>query len=287
MDYKISVCGPGHIAFTRRIQFQGAYGFNDLYTKPLNNGPIRRITFGARLREITCSSNGRWLVAVQVVDGHTRLVRVNLETGDITKIFKPNAGAQVGLPRISNNDKLMVATIVDPNLGRDLYLMDTQGTVIKRLTRDKALELNPVFAPGDRDVVYASDRTGIFDIYRLNIESGINSRLTRVVTGATNPIIVPEGQTLFVTTLTATGYDIARTIPLNETEDAPKHPMRVSKSASIRTQVQPTLADEPYLGWSYMWPQNWAPTLRSPQRQTSRAISALILKYQTRWHITR
>ncbi len=254
------LCGPGQIAFTRRIQFEGAYGYNDLYVKPIDTGPIRRITFGARLREITCSSTGNWLVAVQVIDGRTQLVRVNLLTGDISLIFKPNDGAQVALPRLSHDGKRLVVAIVDPSRGRDLFLMDTHGKVIKRLTHDNALEINPVFTPDDRGIIYASDRTGIFNIDRLNLDSGLHHRLTRVVTGATNPILHPHRSELFVTILTAAGYDIAYTRPLNELRDTP-----AALTAEANTQTgEPitaiVLPEKPYLGWTYMWPQNWSPT---------------------------
>jgi Tol biopolymer transport system component len=74
----------------------------------------------------------------------------------------------------------------------DLWLAERGDT--RRLTDDAFVELHPTFAPDGDSVVFASDRTGQFELWRIALR---DQRLTQLTFGATNPhhpAVSPDGR---------------------------------------------------------------------------------------------
>ena len=57
----------------------------------------------------------------------------------------------------------------------DIYLMDAEGTNVRRLTEDPSNEILPVWSPNGQKIVFSSDREGNSDIYMINAD-GTNLR---------------------------------------------------------------------------------------------------------------
>ena len=53
-----------------------------------------------------------------------------------------------------------------------------QGKIIKRLTVSPAIEISPSWAPGGRDLVFTSDRTGTPQLYIIDSDGAGRRRLT-------------------------------------------------------------------------------------------------------------
>ncbi|HZF29707.1 MAG TPA: amidohydrolase family protein [Gammaproteobacteria bacterium] len=74
----------------------------------------------------------------------------------------------------------------------DLWLADRGDP--RRLTDDPFVDLHPTFAPDGDSVVFASDRTGQFELWRIGLR---DQRLTQLTFGATNPhrpAVSPDGR---------------------------------------------------------------------------------------------
>ena len=74
------------IVFDRVDRFQGSYARFEIYTLDFETGIERRLTHGARAREPACSPDGRWAAAVQITEGRTRLIRIDLSDGRIEDV---------------------------------------------------------------------------------------------------------------------------------------------------------------------------------------------------------
>lgn len=57
----------------------------------------------------------------------------------------------------------------------DIYLMDAEGTNVRRLTKDSSDEILPAWSPNGQKIVFSSNREGNFDIYMINAD-GTNLR---------------------------------------------------------------------------------------------------------------
>ena len=74
----------------------------------------------------------------------------------------------------------------------------------------KADERDAVWQPGGGGIVFASDRTGIFNLYALDLATGRQEQLTNVIGGAFSPSVSPGGDEILYSGYHAANYNIYR-----------------------------------------------------------------------------
>lgn len=90
----------------------------------------------------------------------------------------------------------------------DIYIMDHNGANMVRITDSPFRETDPVFAPDGTTLFYTSDKNGISNIYRHNIETHEAYPITNLLTGAFQLDLDKEGKTLVFTSFFEGGWDI-------------------------------------------------------------------------------
>lgn len=75
----------------------------------------------------------------------------------------------------------------------ELFVMKSDGTAIRRLTKNDAKEALPSFCPDGKTIAYASDETGDYEIWVIDIENGSKKRLTNIPGIDTRPWWSPDG----------------------------------------------------------------------------------------------
>ncbi len=65
----------------------------------------------------------------------------------------------------------------------DVYVIEKDGTYIRRITNTIAMEQSPVFSPKGNYLAYTSDRSGIQNVYIYNLQTGEEYPITNVLTG--------------------------------------------------------------------------------------------------------
>jgi hypothetical protein len=79
---------------------------------------------------------------------------------------------------------------------------------VEEIQRDRAQEIDPVFTPDGRYLIFASDRSGIFNLYAHELATRRLYQVTNVLGGAYEPSISPDGSKLLYTGFDA-GYQTA------------------------------------------------------------------------------
>ena len=76
----------------------------------------------------------------------------------------------------------------------DIYTMAADGSAVRQLTDDPALDLFPVFSPDGSKIAFTSDRAGTVDVWVMDADGSNKRRLTN--NGATNwaPSWHPDGK---------------------------------------------------------------------------------------------
>ena len=74
----------------------------------------------------------------------------------------------------------------------DLWLMPVDGAP-RRLTADPALDSSPAWSPDGAFLAYASDRSGVMNIWIRDVQRGADRQLTRLTGSATLPSWSPDG----------------------------------------------------------------------------------------------
>lgn len=179
-----------------------------------------RLTEGLRAWEADVSPDGRFAVFVRRDRGRSALFRLDLgkEGATPVRVYEPPAARQLFTPRISPDGRRVVFSQERPGAGRDLHLLDLEsGAPPRRLTDDDALDMQPAWFPDGTRILFASDRTGIFNLYEISTEGTNLFRRTNVLTGAFQPDVSPDGAWVAWTTYSSRGFDVA----LARIEDLP------------------------------------------------------------------
>ncbi|MBC7794760.1 MAG: PD40 domain-containing protein, partial [Clostridia bacterium] len=116
-------------------------------------------------------------------------------------------------------------------------------------------------SPDGRFVYFQSDRSGIFDLYALEVTSGEVKQLTRVLGGAFEATPSPDGTSLVYRSYGSEGFDLAR-LSLGDVASLPAAPADSRPIATpaqhARLEVYPS---KPYSPWPSIRPRAWLPIL--------------------------
>ena len=78
--------------------------------------------------------------------------------------------------------------------GRDIYIMNPDGTGRVNLTRHNAEDSEPTWSPSGRHILFTSDRDGGNDIYRMNADGTNVRRVFKKWAKRSNPAWSPDGR---------------------------------------------------------------------------------------------
>ncbi|MGD8394761.1 MAG: hypothetical protein PVF43_04725, partial [Candidatus Eiseniibacteriota bacterium] len=182
------------------------YRVYDVYRLDLETEEEERLTHGMRARDPAPSPDGERIVAVLNGDGTNELVLLDRDGTPVRDLTEESPhGTQYYQPHWSPDGRRIVYTVFN-GVSRDVALMDVESGAVRLLVHSPADERDPCFVPGEGAILFASDRSGIFDIYRLDLDSGAMIRVTHVLGGAFYPSVAADGQLAF-SAYTADGYE--------------------------------------------------------------------------------
>lgn len=251
-------CRDGRrVVFDRNERYRGSYSFGDLFQYDRVADRTTRVTHGARLREPSCAPDGRWVAAAQIHAGRTRLVTIDLADGALTVLHDPGGLDQMAFPTPTPDGRAVVALRVSQTHGRDLVKVDRATGAVTLLTDDGALELHPRFSLDGRWLLWASDRTGVYQIHGRPWPDGEARQFTRVIGGALDPALSPDNQRLVWSGIVPEGYDLFEAPFAPEGIGRPPPP----PAPPVRADAgEGPLPSRPYAPLETLWPVAWSPS---------------------------
>ncbi len=179
----------------------------ELFIYNLESKKETRITHGGRLRNPNWSPVENKIVCVTGKDGTDNLVIVSPSQRTIQPVTRFNNGEQIFRPSWSPDGKRIVFDISNNN-GRDIAIINKTGDNLRYLVQDASDSRTPVFNPNGESIFFSWDKSGIFNIYKLELESNKSTPLTNVLGGAFMPNYHPQ-RGLVYSLYTSDGYKIA------------------------------------------------------------------------------
>ncbi len=263
----------GGIVFAQG-EYQGPYRtFEDLY-RMSPSGHVHRLTHGARLEWPSVGPDGTWAVAVQDGGGTNRLVRVDLRTGAIRPITDRSLDTLWTQPAVSPDGRWIAVSRWTPGAHLDLVVLDAAGSVVSRVTNDRAMDLSATWSPDGRYLLWNSDRTGILNILGASVDTATGRAgpvhlVTNVETGAGYPSVDPSGRWIYFSGYHAVGWDVER-IPFSPGS----WPLAPAARASFHAPPRPDSIQDaeapgpvkPYSSLPTFLPTYWEPLYREPVR---------------------
>ncbi|MGA2623791.1 MAG: biopolymer transporter Tol [Bacteroidota bacterium] len=180
---------------------------SDIYAYDIDRDDELRLTYGQRANSPEASPDGKTIVFVAGKDGTLNIFRMNSDGTGIRRLTQYESGEQVYSPKWSPDGKTIVFdySIKD---GRDIATVPSEGGDVTFLLATPDDERNAVFTSDGSKIVFASDKSGIFNLYQYDIATKEIVELTNVLGGAFMPAVNARGSLAF-SSYTSTGYKIA------------------------------------------------------------------------------
>ena len=270
----------GESLLVAQLEFDGPYHIvHDLW-QVWPDGREERRTRGQRLEDADVAPDGERAIAVENGGGSTRLVQVDLRTGESRPITGWDPGVGWDLPRWSPDGQYIAVTRWEHGGLQDIIVIDTTGAVLRRLTADRAVDASPAWSPDGRWILFSSDRTGIANLYAAEwrTEPLRLRQVTNVLTGAFQPDVSRDGEWIHYAEYHRDGYHIARLpfdtrawrpapaprpgygpLPLVAGLEAGPSPASASSSVVLDPEDVVIAGPEPYSAWGTLAPTFWSP----------------------------
>ncbi|MGH7511692.1 MAG: protein kinase domain-containing protein [Gemmatimonadales bacterium] len=171
----------------------------DIWVKQLPTGPFSRLTFGD-----TVHFRGAW-----TGDGRSVVYINDVGSGAGKPVLRRADGT--GTPKVLLESSMTFGQAVPTSDGRwlllrrsnaeagngDIYAVKTGDTTLVPLVTSPARELSPAVSPDGRWLAYASDESGVFEVYVRPFPDAATARWQVSVSGGTLPVWARNGRELF------------------------------------------------------------------------------------------
>lgn len=232
--------------------------FHDIYVYDLEQEKETRLTFGVRANSPSVSPDGASIAYVAGSDGTLNLFVVDIAGEGHRQLTSFQNGGQVYNPQWSPDGSRIVFDY-SVKESRDIGLVSVQGGEVQFIIQDGNDTRNAVFTEDGQRLFFSSDRTGIFNIYEFDFQTGATRQITNVLGGAFMPSLGSGGSLAFAL-YTSTGYKISLLRgyqPMQDSLGRDVHYVRTNSlgasnagsNSSFRASLSPVMTNSTQVDW--------------------------------------
>lgn len=271
----------GRIVFSQ-LETDGRWRmWSDLHVATPDGAEVRRVSHGARLDHPSALPAGDEVVAIRSHGGHTDLVRVALDDGRVDEIASGSDSVHWALPAVSPDGRFIAASRWTPETTWEVVVVDAaSGALLLRLDPRRAVALGASWGPDGRTVVFTSDRSGVANLYRRDVDPAAGTmgplrQMTDLVTGVHLPAVAADGSGVLAALFTPEGWELARwpwpgpdrePVPPREPDD-PAAGVRLDAAALDLLEVRP------YGSLATFRPTYWEPLVEAAIHAGGRRVA--------------
>jgi len=187
--------------------YRNTNAFKDLYHVDIHSKKNTRLTRGDRYLRTTWHPDGEQMVAIYNKLGRHTLVLLNSEGKLVDLLWEGKEGEHIGGINWSPDGNTIIASVKRNAANWELEELNINTRHWVKLTNTRDNETQPHYSTDGKEVYFSADYLGVFNIRKLNLESGNITTITNVLGGAFSPK-PGENNELFYIAYTETGYDI-------------------------------------------------------------------------------
>ncbi len=198
----------GKKLYYTKLSFANPNGSNysDIYVYNLDEEKETRLTFGKRALGASISPDGSRLSIAYESDGTMNLGIMDSVGGSFHQLTSYNNGEQIYSPKWSPDGKSIVFGYAQRDT-RDVACISSDSGTVEFLFSGVDDARDPVYTPDGLAIIFSSDRTGIPNLYRLELADKTISQLTNVFGGAFMPTVNKDGKIIY-SIYTSEGYKL-------------------------------------------------------------------------------
>lgn len=233
-----------NIAYSRADKNRYGETYQDIYLYNIANEERKQITKSARIQDPAWHPSLEKIVAIRFSGGTQNIVTINLTGGDIQQLTDFRHGETVYTPVWSaDGEKIYFAMASTGN--RNIAEFDMQTGDITAIFQDDLIDFrDPWPDPHHPYLYFSSDASGIFNIYRKNLETARIEKITDRIGGAFMPFVRDE--MLYIADYRHDGYKIS-SLPIQENPE-PRTGQFREMLASQTNQLLTAGPGTPYYG---------------------------------------
>ncbi len=175
----------------------------------------KRLTKNMSALYADLSRDGKTLVFVKKDHDYDYLVMQDIESGKTRCLFPNREGKRdtrfsecnIYTPRLEPNGDKIVFSYFD-GAARQIGIVDTTGRMFYTFFSSGCDDRDPSWSPDGEHVLFSSDRTGIFNLYKKSVRTGQVLRVTNVSGGAFEGEMSPDGKQIAYINYDRTGFSL-------------------------------------------------------------------------------
>ncbi|MCX6137074.1 MAG: biopolymer transporter Tol, partial [Ignavibacteriales bacterium] len=186
-------------------------GWSDIYEYDIASSDEKRLTYAARAHNPSLSGDGRKLVFAVGEDGTMNVAVADADGSHIRTLTNYRNGEQVFTPKWSPDGSSIVFGLARRE-AQDVVRISCETGEVETLVGGDDDARNPIFSRDGKKIIFSSDRSGIFNLYSIDLSTKRIEQITNVLGGAFMPSVNTNGDIAF-SSYTASGFKLAALHP--------------------------------------------------------------------------
>ncbi len=182
------------------------FRISDLFAYDIENDEEAQLTDGLRASNPSLSPDGKFLCFAVGHDGTMNVGVTDTLGKDFHLVTSYKNGEQVYLPKWSPDGKNIVFGYAFRE-EQDIASVNVENREVEMLITGTPDDRNPIYSADGKYLYFVSDRTGIFNVYKMEVASKKIDQITNVLGGAFTPTVSDSGKIAY-SLYTSKGFKI-------------------------------------------------------------------------------
>jgi len=255
---RINVHNNGTLITQR--EFCDEYNINsDIYIIKNQDDEIHRLTTCGRYISASWSPDGQSVIAVRTNKGRSELNLLDLDGNKIKELWKGNNTDIVTQLKWSPAGEKIIASVFRTDNGWNIEEFNLKNLNWTAITNDRFIDMYPSYSDQGNVILFSSDRTGRYQIHKYTKGSDQLEQITRVASGAFEPVQTDSNEPLHYVGYNRNGRDIYK---LENSKVVSVEPLIFPEKISVKLAKQVEISKpEKYSPLSSLNPRWWLPYL--------------------------